>query len=71
MVDVSTGRTGEENDGYESPLRVNFCRSNSRNARLLYPTKLPRQPFAIEAVTGQFLPSRNSLGNFTVWPLED
>src|ERR1700693_5468394 len=34
-------------------LWVNFCRAISRNARLLYPTKLPRRPFAIEAVTGQ------------------
>jgi hypothetical protein len=34
-------------------LGVNFCRAISRNVRLLYPTKLPRRSFAIEAVTGQ------------------
>jgi hypothetical protein len=34
-------------------LWVNFCRAISRYARLLYPTKLPRQRFAVEAVTGQ------------------
>jgi hypothetical protein len=34
-------------------LRVNFCRATSRNARLLYPTKLPRRTSAIETVTGQ------------------
>jgi hypothetical protein len=28
-------------------------RAISRNARLLYPTKLPRRPFAIEAVEGR------------------
>jgi hypothetical protein len=32
------------------------CLAISRNARLLYPTKLPRRPFAIEAVTGQSRP---------------
>ena len=37
-------------------LRVNFTRAISRSAWLLYPTKLPRRPFAIEAVTGQELP---------------
>jgi hypothetical protein len=31
----------------------NFCRAISRNARLIYPTKLPRRLFAIEAVTGR------------------
>src|SRR5258708_2321474 len=42
---------------------VNFCRGISRNARLLYPTKLPRRPFAIEAVTGHerhFAPLRTA-----------
>jgi hypothetical protein len=34
------------------PLWVNFCRAISRNVRLLYPIKLPRRPFAIEAVKG-------------------
>ena len=34
-------------------LWVIFCRAISRNGRLLHPTKLPRGPFAIEAVTGQ------------------
>src|ERR1700722_4611658 len=38
------------------PLWVNFCRPLSRNARLLYPTKLPHRLFAIEAVTGQEQP---------------
>jgi hypothetical protein len=32
---------------------VNFRRAISRNARLVHPTKLPRRPFAIEAVRGQ------------------
>jgi hypothetical protein len=36
--------------------RFNFCRAISRNARPLYPTKLPRRPFAIEAVRGQERP---------------
>jgi hypothetical protein len=36
-----------------STVSVNFCRAISRNARLLYPTKLPRRLFAIEAVEGQ------------------
>ena len=36
------------------PLWVNFCSAISRNVRLLYPIKLPRQPFAIEAVKGRF-----------------
>jgi hypothetical protein len=40
-------------DGGEMTLWVNFCRAISRNARLLYPPKLSRRPFAIEAVTGQ------------------
>jgi hypothetical protein len=31
---------------------INFCRAISRSARLLYPTKLSRRQFAIEAVTG-------------------
>jgi hypothetical protein len=31
-------------------LLVNLCRAISREARRLYPRKLPRQPFAIEAV---------------------
>jgi hypothetical protein len=39
-------------------LSHNFCRAISWNARLLYPTKLPRRPFAIEAVTGQKQTSR-------------
>jgi hypothetical protein len=34
------------------PSWVNICRAISRNARLLYPIKLPRQLFAVEAVTG-------------------
>jgi hypothetical protein len=38
--------------GGEMTLRVNFCLAISRHARLLYFTKLPRRPFAIEAVTG-------------------
>jgi hypothetical protein len=42
--------------GAKMTLWVNFCRTISRNARLLYLTKLPRRPFAIETVTGQFLP---------------
>jgi hypothetical protein len=36
-----------------STVSVNFCRAISRNARLLYPTKLPHQRFAVEAITGQ------------------
>jgi hypothetical protein len=32
---------------------VNNCRAILRNARLFYLTKLPRRPFAIEAVTSQ------------------
>jgi hypothetical protein len=32
------------------------CRAISRNGRLLYPTKLPRRPFAIEAVAGHERP---------------
>jgi hypothetical protein len=40
-------------DGYDPPLWVNFCRVISQKAPLLYPTKLPRRTFAIEAVTGQ------------------
>jgi hypothetical protein len=43
---------GTANDPLEMTLWVIFCRAISRNARLLYPTKLPRRPFAIEAVTG-------------------
>jgi hypothetical protein len=35
------------------PPRVIFCRAILRNARLPYPTKLPRRPFTIEAVKGQ------------------
>jgi hypothetical protein len=31
------------------PLWVDFCRAISGKARLLYPTKLPRRPFAIAA----------------------
>ena len=34
-------------------LWVINCRANSQEARLLYPTKLPHRPFAVEAVTGQ------------------
>ena len=41
------------NDPAEMSLWVNFCRAILRNARLPYPTKLPRRQFAIEAVTGQ------------------
>jgi hypothetical protein len=44
------------------PLRVNFCRAISRNARLLYPTKLPRRPFAVEAVSGHKRTSRRRPG---------
>jgi hypothetical protein len=40
---------------------VYFCRAISRITRLLYPTKLPRRLFAIEAVTGQQRPSKPSL----------
>jgi hypothetical protein len=42
-----------ENDvrKFQCPLRVNFSRAISRNARLPNPTKLPHRPFAIEAVT--------------------
>ena len=29
------------------------CPANSQEARLLYPTKLPHRPFAIEAAKGQ------------------
>ena len=37
---------------------VNFCRAISRNARLLYPGKLPRRPFAMAAVQGHKRSSR-------------
>ncbi len=39
--------------GGELTLWVRICRGISREARLLYPRKLPRQPSAIEAVTGR------------------
>ncbi len=44
--------------GGKMTIWVNFCRAISRNARLLHPTKLPRRPFAIEAVTAEaaFMP---------------
>jgi hypothetical protein len=29
MVDLSTGRTGQENDGYQSPLWVISCRGSA------------------------------------------
>jgi hypothetical protein len=32
-------------------LRVNFCRAISENARLLYPTKLPRRSSAIRSAS--------------------
>jgi hypothetical protein len=35
-----------------STLSARFCLAISRNARLFYPTKLPRRPFAVEAVSG-------------------
>jgi hypothetical protein len=36
------------------PFRVNFCRAISRNARPLYPAKLPRRPFAVEAFSSVY-----------------
>jgi hypothetical protein len=38
--------------GHECPLWVIDPRANLQEARLLYPTKLPRRRFAVEAVTG-------------------
>jgi len=38
--------------GGEVTLWVINGRANSQEARLLYLTKLPRRPFAVEAVTG-------------------
>jgi hypothetical protein len=43
---TSTHRTAASDSG-EVTLWVNFCRAISRNARLLYLTKLPRRPFAV------------------------
>jgi hypothetical protein len=38
------------------PLRVKNCLAGRWLARLLYPQKLPRRPFAMEAVEGQKRP---------------
>jgi hypothetical protein len=44
---------GTEFGGREMSLWVKNCLAISRSGWLFYPTKLPRRPFAIEAVEGQ------------------
>jgi hypothetical protein len=53
---ISTGAQAKISIGTFLPFStasVNFCRAIPRNARLIYPTKLPHRRFAVEAATGQ------------------